>query len=183
MEEKRIVDKISTFRPARHRGQLISADFNDSQEEIISDIQTISDVVNSLNTRLTNSILILNNENAHLRRQVNALREQQNYSEQAAVKYNSIVHRFIDFSNTEGIDFPNGLDDTKSAMLAAEYGEITLPPNSIENKFYSTSLISNKLVSPTISVKVLGSFDKNQGEGFTNYERGEGSGGYSRVCF
>ena len=57
-------------------------------------------------------------------------------------------------------------------MLAAEYGEITLPPNSIENKFYSTSLISNKLVTPTISVKVLGSFDKNQGEGFTNYERG-----------
>lgn len=172
MEEKRIVDKISVPRPARFRGQLISADYNDSQQEIISDIVSLTNVVNSLNTRLTNSILILNNENAHLRRQVNALREQQNYSEQGAVRYNSIVHRFIDFSNTEGIDFPNGLDDSKSAMMSAEYGEVTLPPNSIENKFYSTSLVSNKLITPPISVKVLGSFDKNDGEGFTNYERG-----------
>lgn len=172
MEENRIVNSISVRRPARHRGALNSSDFNDTQEEVITDIKELSNVVNSLNSRLTKSILILNNENSHLRRQVNALREQQNYAEQSAMKFNTYAHRFIDFSNTEGISFPNGLNDTRSIMLAAEYGEVTLPPNSIENKFYSTSLISNKLVSPPISVIVVGSFDKNQGEGLTNYERG-----------
>lgn len=172
MEDKRIINTVSVRRPARFRGQLLSADYNDTHEEIITDIQELSNVVNSLNARLTRSVIILNNENAHLRRQVNALREQQNFVEQSAIKFNSIVHRFVDFSNTEGITFPNGLDDSRSAMLAAEYGEITLPPNSIENKFYSTSLSSNKLVSPPISITVVGSFDKGEGDGLTNYERG-----------
>ena len=79
MEDKRIINTTSTRRPARFRGALTSADYNDSQEEIISDIQELSNVVNSLNARLTRSVLILNNENAHLRRQVDALRNQQEY--------------------------------------------------------------------------------------------------------
>lgn len=172
MEDKKIVNTVSVRRPARHRGQLISADYNDTQEEIISDIQELSSVVNSLNSRLTKTTLILNNENAFLRRQVNALREQQNYAEQTSVRFNTVVHRFVDFSNTEGITFPNGLDDSRSAMLSAEYGEITLPPNSIENKFYVTSLTSNKIVSPPLNLSVVGTFDKGQGEGVVNYERG-----------
>jgi len=172
MSEQRIINTSSVRRPARHRGQILSADYNDSQEEIISDLQDISNVVNSLNSRLTNSILTLNNDNAFLRRQVDALRSQQNYSEVLSVRTNSIVTRYVDFSNTEGITFPNGLDDTKSAMLAAEYGEVTLPPNTIENKFYVTSLATNKLVSPQLNIAVAGAFDKGDGEGVTNYERG-----------
>jgi hypothetical protein len=172
MEDIKIINTTSVRRPARFRGQLISADYNDSQEEIINDIQQISSVVNSLNVKLSRSVLILNNENAYLRRQVDALRRQQDYTEKSAVKANSLVHRFVDFSNTENITFPNGLDDTRSAMLAAEFGEVTLPPNSIENKFYVTSLANNKIVSPPINVNVLGSFDKGEGEGISNYERG-----------
>jgi hypothetical protein len=151
---------------------LLSADFNDSQEEIITDIQELTNVVNSLNGKLTRSILILNNENAFLRRQVDALRKQQTYSEQASLLDGSVIHRFIDFSNSEGITFPNELDDSRSAMLAAEYGEVTLPANSIENKFYVTSLSSNKIVSPPLNISVTSTFDKGLGEGTTNYERG-----------
>jgi len=172
MEDRKIVNTVSVRRPARFRGQLLSSDYNDSQEEMITDIQELSSVVNSLSSRLTKSVLILTNENAHLRRQVNSLREQQTYLEQTSVRFNTVVHRFVDFSNTEGITFPNGLDDTRSAMLAAEYGELTLPPNSIENKFYVTSLSSNRLVSPPINLNVSGTFDKGTGEGLTNYERG-----------
>tara|TARA_R110002074_G_scaffold402324_1_gene607065 strand:+ start:134203 stop:135516 length:1314 start_codon:yes stop_codon:yes gene_type:complete len=172
MEDKRIINTNSVRRPARYRGALTSSDYNDSQEEIITDIQELSNVVNSLNARLTRSTLILNNENAHLRRQVNALREQQEFQEKTAVDFNTVSHRFVDFSNTEGISFPNGLDDTKSAMLAAEYGEVTLPANSIENKFYTTSLVSNKLVTPPLNITVSGTFDKGTGDGLVNYEKG-----------
>ncbi|MCB1712907.1 MAG: hypothetical protein KDH96_10630, partial [Candidatus Riesia sp.] len=171
-DERRIINTSAVRRPARYRGGLISADYNDSQEEIVNDIKELGNTVNSLSSRLTRSILILNNEAAHLRRQVNALREQQDYTERAAARFNTVAHRFIDFSNTEGISFPNGLDDTSSAMLAAEYGEITLPANSIENKFYSTSLSTGKIVTPTISVRVSGTFDKGEGAGLVNYEKG-----------
>lgn len=172
MSEHRIINTTSVRRPAKFRGQLLSSDFNDSQEEIISDIQQLSSVVNSLNARLSKSILILNNENSYLRKKVDALENQQNYAEQVAIRLGTATCRYVDFSNTEGISFPNGLDDSKSAMLAAEYGEVTLPPNSIENKFYVTSLTSNKLVSPPLNINVVGSFDKGEGEGFINYERG-----------
>jgi hypothetical protein len=172
IEDKRIVNASSVRRPARFRGALSSADFNDSQEEIITDIQDLSSAVNSLSSRLTRSINILNNDNAHLRRQVNALREQQSFQESSAAEYNIIASRFVDFSNTEGITFPNGIDDSKSIMVSAEFGEVTLPPNSVENKFYTTSLISNKVISPPIHLIVKGNFDKQDGSGVVNYEKG-----------
>lgn len=171
-DDQRIVSTTSVRRPARFRGQLLSSDYNDSQEEIISDIQQIAKVVNSLNTRLTNSILILNNENAYLRRRVSALKEQQTYTEKLAAKTGGLTTRFVDLSTSEGITFPNGLDDTHSAMLAAEYGEVTLPANSIENKFYVTSLATNKIITPPLDINVSGTFDKGEGDGLTNYERG-----------
>lgn len=172
MTDQRIVTSTSVRRPARFRGQMISADYNDSQEEIISDIQQLVGAVNSLNTRLSNSILILSNENAYLRRQVSALMSQREYSEKLSTKTNGLVTRLIDFSTTEGITFPNGLDDSASAMVAAEYGEVTLPANSIENKFYVTSLSNNKIITPTLNITVSGTFDKGAGDGITNYERG-----------
>lgn len=172
MSDKRLVNTVSVVRPAPLRGALTSSSYNDTQEEIIADIQELGNAVNSLHSRLTRSVIVLNNENAHLRRQVNALREQQNYAEQSAAKFNSVAHRYVDFSNTEGISFPNQLDDSRSAMLAAEYGELTVPPVSIENKFYSTSLSSNKLITQPTRIVVLGTFDKGDGEGLANYERG-----------
>lgn len=172
MSDKRLVNTVSVVRPAPLRGALTSSSYNDSQEEIVADIQELGNAVNSLHSRLTRSVIVLNNENAHLRRQVNALREQQNYAEQSAAKFNTIAHRYVDFSNTEGISFPNQLDDSRSAMLAAEFGELTVPPVSIENKFYSTSLSSNKIITQPTRIVVLGTFDKGQGEGLSNYERG-----------
>lgn len=103
MEDKRIINTNAVRRPVRYRGALISSDYNDSQEEVISDIQELSNVVNSLNARLTRTTLILNNENAHLRRKVNALREQQDFQEKTSVRFNTVTHRFVDFSNTDGI--------------------------------------------------------------------------------
>lgn len=172
MEDKRIVTTSSVRRPARYRGALSSADYNDTQEEIISDIQELSSAVNSLSSRLTNTANILNQENAHLRRQVDALREQQKYVETDAAAYGYAASRYVDFSNTEGITFPNGIDDSKSLMLSADFGEVTLPPNTVENKFYTTSLVSNKIVSPPLSITVQGNFDKQTGDGVVNYEKG-----------
>lgn len=172
MEDKRIVTTTSVRRPARYRGALNSADYNDTQEEIISDIQELSSAVNSLSSRLSNSVNILNKENAFLRRKVDAFKEQQNYNEEIAAAYGNIATRFVDFSNTEGISFPNGVDDTRSLMFSADFGEVTLPPNTVENKFYTTSLASNKLITPPLTFNVQGNFDKQTGDGIVDYEKG-----------
>lgn len=160
-------------RPARFRGSLNSAEYNDTQEEIVQDIVSLTNIVNSLNSRLTRSVLTLQNENSYLRRCVDALKNQQDYVEKIAGYNGTSISRLIDFSNTEGISFPNNLDDSRSAMLSSEFGELTLPPNAIENKFYVTSLLTNKVVpSNGLYVTVKGTFDKSDGEGLVNYERG-----------
>jgi hypothetical protein len=58
-------------------------------------------------------------------------------------------------------------------ILSADYGEVTLPPNAIENKFYVTSLVNGVIVTPPdLIVSVKGTFDKIDGKGLINYERG-----------
>lgn len=173
MTEQKIVNSISVRRPARFRGALQSSAYNDTQEELVHDVNQLANAVNSLNARLTRNVLTLQNENAHLRRRVDALRQQQTYAEKVCVALSTSCTRFVDFSNTEGIYWTNDLDDSKSAMLAAEYGEITLPPNAIENKFYMNSLTTGKVIVPVgLSVRVRGIFDKGTGDGLVDYERG-----------
>jgi hypothetical protein len=172
MTDHKIINITSVRRPAKFRGQILSSDYNDTQEEIISDIADLANVVNSLSSKLSKTILILNNENSFLRRKVDSLQNQQEYSERISTTLGSVVSRYVDLSSTEGISFPNDLDDTRSAMLSSEYGEVTLPVNSVENKFYVISLTTNKVISPGLNIVVNGSFDKQDGNGIVNYERG-----------
>lgn len=173
MEDSKIVSPITVPAPARRRGPLISDDFNNVQEGLVSDVQSLANAVNSLNARLSRSLTVLQSENSYLRRAVSSLRNQQEYVEKVYGTSNSLVCRFVDFSDTSVISFPNELDDSRSPMLCADFGEVTLPSNATENKFYFTSLISNKIVPPTtLAVTVKGEFDKRDGEGLVNYERG-----------
>lgn len=172
-QDPSIVSTQSVVRPARFRGPLQSQTFNDTQEELVKDVANLTAAVNSIYSQLAKSIIILQNENAYLRRQVDLLRNDQNYYEQATASVNGLVTRFVDFSDSSGISFPGGLDDSKSAMLNAEFGEVTLPVNAIENKFFVISLSTGSIVTPPdLSVSVQGTFDKVDGNGLVNYERG-----------
>lgn len=169
----KIVVPTSVTRPLSYRGPIKSSTYNDTQEEIVSDITSLANSVNSLHNRLTQAYMTMQNENQYLRRKVDALYEQATYNEKVSAENNYLVSRFVDFSNTENISFANGLDDTASAMLFSEFGEVTLPPNAIENKFYVISITSNKIIPPVdLDVRVKGTFDKGDGEGLINYERG-----------
>ena len=172
-DEPKIVSPVTVPTPARRRGPLISEDFNKVQEGLAADVQNLANAVNSLNGKLSRSLVVLQSENAYLKRSVDALKNQQDYLEKSYAATNGLVARFVDFSDTAGISFPNALDDSRSPMLSSEFGEVCLPANSTENKFYFTSLMSNKIVPPTsLIVTVKGEFDKRDGEGLVNYERG-----------
>lgn len=173
MEDIKIVNPVTVPAPARMRGPLISEDFNKVQEGLVADVQNLANALNSLHARLSRSLVVLQSENSYLRRAVSSLRNQQDYLEKIYGSATNVVSRFVDFSDTSVISFPNDLDDSRSPMLSAEFGEITLPTNATENKFYFTSLLNNKIVPPTsLNVNVKGEFDKRDGNGLVNYERG-----------
>ena len=172
-ENNKIVLPQSQRYPARYRGPLMSSRYNDFQEGVIEDIANIAMAVNSLSSDIYKSMLILANESSYLRRQVRALRGQQDYAEKVSAASSALTYRYIDVGDTRGITFLNDLDDTRSSMLSADFGEITLPPNAIENKFYVTSLTNGVIVTPPdLAVSVKGTFDKVDGKGLINYERG-----------
>lgn len=171
--EPKVVVPLTESQPARHRGPLNSQDYNKVQEAMIADIQNISSVVNSLNSKLTRTFTVLQHENAYLRRLVDSLKNQQVYQEKVNSYLGTAVSRFVDFSDTSVLSFPDGNIDTRSIVIASEFGEVTLPTNATENKFYVTSLFNNKIVTPgTLRVDVAGEFDKKDGEGLVNYEKG-----------
>jgi hypothetical protein len=172
-ENDKIVVPQSQRYPVRYRGPLLSSKYNDFQEGVVEDISNISSAVNSLFSDLSKSMLILINETSYLRRQVKALKAQQEYTEKVLSSANALVYRYLDVGDTKGIRFANDLDDSRSSMLSAEFGEITLPPNAIENKFYVNSLTNGVIVvPPDLVVSVRGTFDKLDGKGLVNYERG-----------
>jgi hypothetical protein len=151
----------------------MSSRYNDFQEGVIEDISNLAMAVNSLNTEISKSMLVLANESSYLRRQVRALKGQQDYAEKVSASSDALTFRYIDVGDTRGITFLNDLDDSRSSMLSADYGEVTLPANAIENKFYVTSLVNGVIVTPPdLLVSVKGTFDKIDGKGLINYERG-----------
>lgn len=172
MDDKVIITNTKV-RPISYRGPLNSAPLNDFHEEVAADISNIANAVNTIHNNLGKVVILLQNENQFLRRQVDSLKQQQKYVEKVSAVNDYLVSRFVDFSDTENISFPNEESDTHSAMLNAEFGELTLPALSIENKFYATSLRDGKIIPPIdLDVTVKGTFDKGEGDGLINYEKG-----------
>ena len=172
-DKNKIIVPQSQRYPARYRGPLSSSKYNDFQAGVIEDLANLSTAVNSIYSDLSRTLLIMSNESDHLRRQVRSLKAQQEYAEKVSASVNALAFRYADAGDTKGISFPNGVDDSKSSMLSAEFGEVTLPPNAIDNKFYVTSLTNGVIVTPPdLTVKVRGTFDQLDGRGTVNYERG-----------
>ena len=169
--DNQIIQSRTVARQVPFRGSMKSSDWNDFVTEVAEDTTEMANAINSLHNRLHRSMMVLQAETAHLRRQVDALQNQQNYSEQVAGQQALLVARFLDFSNTEGISFPG--DSTYSAMVSAEFGEATLPANAVENKFYVSSLRTGRILPPAdLVVQIDGTFDKGEGDGLVDYERG-----------
>lgn len=171
-DDKKIVNPTSVRHPARYRGTLSSLDTNDFQEQVVHDLHENAAGINALSSRLDAQAVTLHNEVAYLRRLVDMLLSHRDYVEKADGPSFSI-NRFVDFNDTRGIFFPGGLKDDFSAMVSAQFGEATLPANAIENRFYTTSVRSGRIITaPDLVVRVTPVFDKGDGDGLVDYERG-----------
>lgn len=159
--------------PSRHRGPISSEHWNNFHEQVVHDITNLCNSVNLLYNNLSRSNSIYDNELLYLKQQVRALQNQKLYLEKLSIDNSNIVARYVDIADSKGVSFPNNLDDSHSSMLNIQYGEITLPVTAIENKFYVNSLTSGAVITPVdLVVTVSGTFDKLDGNGLANYEKG-----------
>lgn len=173
MAEKNIVTPSVKRNPVRYRGPLNSEDWNDFHEQVVKDITDLSNTVNLLYTNQYKSSIIFGNELLYLKQQVRSLSNQKDYYEKLSIANSELAVRYIDMADTKGIAFPEALDDSHSSMINAQFGEATLPATAIENKFYVNSLTSGAVVVPSdLVVTVAGTFDKIDGKGTINYEKG-----------
>lgn len=173
MSERKIVVPTVKRDPVRHRGPLSSEDWNNFHESVVKDITNICNSVNLLNSSLSRSTTITDNELLYLKQQVRSLNNQKNYLEKVSSGARSLCIRYVDLSDSKGISFPNNLDDSHSSMVNFQFGEATLPVTAIENKFYVNSLVSGIVAIPAdLVVLVSGTFDKVDGGGIINYEKG-----------
>lgn len=169
----KIISPTIQRTPGRARGPLSSEDYNDFQDQTYSDIINLSESVNSLYNNSLRSFRALESENINLKRRLNALEESHNYREFIKGKGNYTVERYIDFHNASNVIFPDALSDDKKAELKSQFGEIYLPANGVENKFFNFSLRNNFIVTPSdLVVEATSKFDKVDGNGILDYEYG-----------
>lgn len=172
-KEFKIVQPTVKRNPGRRRGPLSSEQYNDFQDEVVHDIVNLAGGVNANANKLLQALVNQYSENLYLRRRIEALEESRDYREFIFGKQSLRLDRYIDFHQSENIVFPSSLSANKAASYKSQFGEISLPINSIENKFYNFSLRTREIVVPNdFSYEVVGQFDKADGNGTQDYEKG-----------
>jgi len=171
--DNKVVQPSVQRAPARVRGPFSSEDYNNFQDQVFDDIQNLSEVVNILNSKLVKLLNVMESDTQAIRGQIDSLGERLNYKEMVLGKSGARIDKYVDFHDTSTIIFPSNLNASKRAEFKAQFGEIYLPANSIENKFYNFSLRTNQIIlSPDFSITVTNTFDKLDGNGTRNYENG-----------
>ena len=166
MDKIRIVQPKTQRRPARHRGPLSSEEYNNFQDQVQADIVDLANASNTNANQIINALLQVYSENQFLRRRVEALEEAEGYREFTMGKQTLKVDRFVDYHDSSVVIYPASLAADKAATFKPQFGEISLPINAVENKFYNFSLRTREVVVPSsFSFEVTGQFDKADGKG------------------
>lgn len=172
-EDLKIVQPTIKRAPARARGPLSSEDYNDFQDQAYTDVVSLTEAVNALSNQITRMARGIDSDTQNLKRHIASLEERLAYNEFTSGKRSVAIDRYIDLHDTSSIIFPNNLLDSRRAEFKAQFGEIYLPANGVENKFYNFSLRTNQIVlAPDFEVDVTSTFDKLDGNGTKNFEYG-----------
>jgi len=171
MSRHNIVQTTTQRRPGRFRGVFSSDEYNSFQDSVVSDITELGTAANTTSNQLSNIARQLYSENQYLKRQVRSLEDSVSYREFVDGKNGDKISRKINFHNSKGIFYSNSVDESKRAVIKSAFGEIYMPANGIENKFYSFSLRNNSIVLPDdLTIDITGNFDKVDGNGLKDYE-------------
>ncbi|TXH15007.1 MAG: hypothetical protein E6R03_08120 [Hyphomicrobiaceae bacterium] len=154
-----------------YKGFIDSGKLDQFMEAVTEDVTNIVTQTNGLATAVHQSghIQALDKVDAHQR--ALALEEQLAFMRRMASKRGERVALWKDFHDATGISYPEGSDPSLRAAVASEYGQVTLPMNSIESRTYALRLLAGGTVTPSsVLVNATGTFDKLEGDGVTDYE-------------
>ena len=173
MKDIKIVNPQTRRDPIRFRGPLSSEDHNSFQDSVVKDITDLAAALNANAQQLLDAQQNIALENSYLKRRIESLEQSLDYREFSFGKQSIKVDKYVDFHDTSTIMFPTTVSERKLATFKGQFGEIFLPQKTVENKFYNLSLRTNEIVQPDgLSVVVTGKFDKLDGKGLIDYERG-----------
>lgn len=173
MSDIKIVQLSTKRNPGRERGPLSSESANDFQDQVVYDLTELASAANTNANKIVRALVDTYSENLYLKRRIAALEKSDNYKEFISGKYATKLNKFIDFHNSEGIFFPATLSSDKAASYKGQFGEISLPINAVENKFFNFSLRTREIIVPDdFSADAVGVFDKADGNGIQDYEKG-----------
>lgn len=127
----------------KHRGPSSSKEFNEQNERIRKDIQTLYDTLNKNEKKIHESSNIFLNENFFLQRRVEALESEVNklYREVEDTEKQSVL--YSNFYNSPNIQ----TDIDKPVYINQEYGVATPTPTNVTNKL-SHQTSSGQVVVP-----------------------------------
>lgn len=84
------------------------------------------------------------------------------------------VSMYHTFRNSGPVSFLENAPLSRRAMVDTLFGEATVPLNAIQSKFYSTSPRTGRIIpEENLSIDVTGTFDKQDGNGLTDYEHSD----------
>jgi hypothetical protein len=173
MSDIKIVQASVQRKPARERGPFDSTAHNLFQDQVAHDIVNLANAANANANGIIRAMEQLYSENQYLRRRIESLEEFKHYQEFVYGKQAIKTHRFVDLRDSSTIFFPQTISDDKKATYKSQFGEICLPAAAIENKFYNFSLRTREIIVPDdFSCEAVGQFDKGDGKGIQDYEKG-----------
>lgn len=154
-------------------GRLDSVLENNFKETVLSDLITLAQQGNTNAQALLNAWNTLQREKEMATQGVLALRRQVSLDRRIKALQGHRLGHSVDLHDGSKISFLEGADQSKRASVSTLYGQATLPMNGIESRLYSLRLLSEGTVVPTtLEVATTGIFDKQEGDGATDYEYG-----------
>lgn len=153
------------------RGFIESETIDKFNEQVVEDMSKLSALGNGLSTAVEQAVHIqgLDKNDAH--QKAIALEKQLAFMRRMMAKQGYRVSQWHDFHSTDGVSFIESADNSMRAAVAPEYGQVTVPMNSVESRTYSIRLLSGGTVVPSsVIVTTTGTFDKLDGDGELDYE-------------
>lgn len=165
-----VMTQIERFN-VPYRGKLESSGINKFAEQVISDVRTLADQGNVNAQAIVNAFHVIKHETDIARQFALEARAHLSMQRRIAALMGHRLPHWIDLHDGSDISFVEDAPASLRAAVSTQFGQATVPMNAIESKLYSTRILAEGTVVPnTLIVSTTGIFDKQDGNGLTNYE-------------
>jgi len=167
-----ILPQVERFN-VRYRGKLESGPMNKFAEQVMADLRTLADQGNVNAQSIVHAFHVMQHETDVARQFALETRETLKMQRRVHALMGMRVPHWVDLHDGSDLSFVPESSISKRAAVSTQYGQATVPMNAVESRLYALEILAEGTVVPnTLSVTTTGIFDKQLGDGLTNYEDG-----------